>query len=302
MTQIAEAHKNEKQILTRIFTALGALFGTALFLSFFLWKAGYATRLAIWFLFSLCAFHAIFSSFRRLTPYHTKLIDYPYLGAAALGLILATIHYAEQREAYLDQYNDLHFQYVERQHRDRLRLHLESYKKDVCERKSVSRLLALHCQFAGEVDRFASSDSSSERRGESASSIEAMVNAISQGENDRRSEIFEIFRALERSPDHEELAERLRHLRQSIAPSTYDQVVVSFKIVYEDVRRRAAELPARIRDRTFLDVALAIGVTALWPFIIVLALALRITKVTIEVRGWDATGSPGERKGRKRGA
>lgn len=290
MNGAVDAGAAERLLIAKIAILFSVLAGVSLVCLVFLFDANYPIKLILWLVFSLSIFHWLFARWRGLTANQVKLIDYPYLGAAALGLLIAAVHYSDQREIYIAQYNELHFQYLERQHRERLRPHLNGYKKEACEKREEGSLLALHCQFANELEHFLSAEASAERAVENSNGIEAMLVLIAEAEKKRKSSIFDTFRQFEEASggNHKQLGERLDSLRRQAPPNTYEQLVTSFQIVSSDVRRRAGELTRKPRDRTFFDVMLAIGFTALWPFIVLLALALRLTKVTIETRGWSA--------------
>src|SRR5712672_3138075 len=60
----------------------------------------YVFKLAVCFLLFLSAFHWFFGAMRNLTTTQVRLIDYAYLGIAALGIFVLAMNQEEKRYAY----------------------------------------------------------------------------------------------------------------------------------------------------------------------------------------------------------
>jgi CDP-diglyceride synthetase len=62
----------------------------------------YAGRLIYWFVACLAWFHTKYAFDKKLTETRARLIDYGYLGVAAMGVIFFALAYSEQRYAGLN--------------------------------------------------------------------------------------------------------------------------------------------------------------------------------------------------------
>jgi hypothetical protein len=58
----------------------------------------YSTLLSLWFMACLAGFHARYAFYWRLTETRARLIDYGYLGVAALGVVFFAHAYGGERQ------------------------------------------------------------------------------------------------------------------------------------------------------------------------------------------------------------
>jgi|ERR1043165_308566 hypothetical protein len=261
---------------------------TVLIFFFSFVEVAYLLKLAFWFLFAISLFHLIFSSYNNLRAVHIKAIDFPYLAIVAAGIFVLTIHSSEQREAYLDKYNDFFLRQIERSHIEQLRPALRAYKQSACVNAEDIPLLGLHCKFAEEVDKIVSESTPLSDRLEILSRVEVLFQRISAEEGRRISGAFEILAQLEgKTPsEQKELRDKYDEFRRATTLGTYEQVLAHFKIIARDIRARVDEARRTRVDDGILRLLFELGYTAVWPFVFLLALALRLTKVTMEVLAW----------------
>jgi hypothetical protein len=219
---------------------------------------------------------------------HVRLIDFPYLLIVAIGIFILTVHSSEQREAYLDKYNDFFLRQIERQHIEQLWPALKTYKQFACINAEEIVLLKLHCAFAGEVEKIASDSTPISERIEILSRVRVLFQRISQEDDKRFSGAFDILVQMEgKSPsDQKALREKYAEFSRVNTFGTYEQVKTHFNIIERDIRARAEEAQRTRAEDGILRILFVVGYTAIWPFVFLFALALRLTKVTMEVLAW----------------
>lgn len=228
-----------------------ALFSVVFVISLFRDEFGFLSRLAIWFLAFLSYFHANYALKENLTIDEVRRIDYFYLGAAALGLFILAGNYSEQRaQIYAEMFADV----------DDKRIALDSrtsiYAIVACDRRAVPD--DNHCKKAEEVRAALKTDPDPP--------ILVKMN----------SEFFQWLHSPEsnepRTVERDAVIDLGLKVWESLGP-------------YARAKATAASLknvkPAEQRPKYDW-----IGQAVIWPFVLAIAFALRITKVTVEANRW----------------
>jgi hypothetical protein len=219
----------------------------------------YVERLIAWAVFCLCAFHGAFALVKNLNPRLVRAIDYAYLLTAASGVVVFALNYGEKRE-----------EVENRQHRARAAVGIERARTDIktaladlekvsCE-QATQQALPTYCEAARTLrQKF---DVTSPRQTREAV-IDTYSTEVVQPTQILDGYTVQAYKRIE----NEALNFRLAALSLTSAE-------LSLKI-HEPLPRDADE-PEQIY---FLFE---------WPFILVFAFALRITRTTIEVFDWTA--------------
>jgi hypothetical protein len=250
---------DEKQLPTRIFvrvvfTGLFSLVSGMAFIASFIFRAEYLNQLFFWFVFALSGLHFIYSFRRNLSPREVKSIDYFYLAAAAVGVFLLAATVVSQRSA-----SDV-------EHARQARA--ESDAQTISE---LSSLLSLYEEVACRQRRLMRKECLKTKNLRSAIAIGSPSGVVNE------LQLFEQFLVSEDYTDNDTL-----NFRGGL-------------IVAQTPRIKKALLqpfvPPAPRSRLLLgfdisNLSRGTGIAALWPFVLALAFAFRITKVTIEVFDW----------------
>jgi hypothetical protein len=232
----------------------------------------FTMSLMLWFAFFLSFFHFGFALRIGLTTTQVRILDYWYLGTAAVGLFFFAAAYQEQREIYTTRFNELN-----RIGRiDSFEQGLRRYEEDAC--KTVPPTPD-HC------DTVVKSLTLLNQEAVSAAVIAAIRDNLrtflgpENMEEKMQVDIVEpnLRQGDPRPPVHRKILEM--HGRF---------VLLDAEELLNWLTTRPEFKPKAIATNTYewRDVALGFGQTVIWPFILAAALALRLTKVTIEVLAW----------------
>ena len=228
----------------------------------FTWN--YTLILIVWFFVLLSFFHAWFA-LNPPTPRGVKQIDYWYLGATVVGFILLAAggENDQKRGAVISTSLSRIFGTIDQDYASILQRDLAFYERVSCV-DSTSALLADHCQKARELQ----ADASNEATGHD---LENVTNRFLDFQHLRQ-------RATNRSK---------RDNAQIQADDAATNVEVALKFasyarVLRDWATNSQERSHQVQPNLYLDLAKIIG----WSLFVALALALRITKVTIDVFDW----------------
>lgn len=232
-----------------------------MFLSFAIFILGYyldltfVPMLVTVFLFALSASHAWSAFSRTLTQRQVRKIDYWYLGAAAIGMFMFATGYEEQREAAASRTKEYMHRQSEIVFQSAVSKALIPYMLKTCEDDFQQRISDKPCALS-----------------------EAISEAMQPGT----------------SPDLvDHYLRRLATVRADVinrgANSEFEKMDAVVRESLAAFRKWAEKNPLRSRFVP-VDEALRVwsGVSQyfVWPFLLAIALALRITKVTIDVFGW----------------
>jgi hypothetical protein len=250
---------DEKQLPTRIFVrvvfaGLFSLVSGMAFIASLIFRAEYLNQLFFWFVFALSGLHFVYSLRRNLGPREVKSIDYFYLATAAVGVFLLAATVVSQRSA-----SD-----VERARQARTEADAQTISE-------LSSLLSLYEEVACRQGRLVRKECSKTKNLRSAISIGPPSGVVNE------LQLFEQFLVSEDYTDNDTLnfrgrlivaqAPRIKKalLQPFVPPAPRSQLLLGFDIS---------------------NLSRGTGIAALWPFVLALAFAFRITKVTIEVFDW----------------
>lgn len=230
-------------------------------------RIGFISYLVLEFLFFLCVFHAGYAYAQRLTQRQVRKIDYWYLAAAAIGMILFALNYTEQREAYLGKASVFAFRAREaklvQETREKLDLYIEASCGEI-----VTQASKAQCGIAkGFTERFKAGMTTAE---------------LSDVERSFRQQLIKTYSAIERQY-------KATYPNEPDPHRAYFMQAARFEVALEELRDAVAAAPNATKTKTIdeeAEVLLGLGQTIAWPFLLAFALALRISKVTVDVFGW----------------
>jgi hypothetical protein len=238
--------------------------GTFVFLAA-IWLAvhfgmGFIVYLILAFLMFLCSTHSHYAFTLNLTQRKVRRIDYWYLSAATIALFLAVFAYSTQRETTIARFNEKFYEAGE-----------PSVLAPVTEgMDSLTKFLCVDFAKAKEACAGLRKIASEIRPGRSSMDIASTLQEFEQKVVVPYALIFP--------------ADELRKNTNLLLP------IVSVQIRIEDWGKYAEQAPkvdgirSKFDDET--EILLGVGQWVIWPFLFAYALALRITKVTIDVFDW----------------
>jgi hypothetical protein len=255
------------------------------------WKvdAPYLLSLTLWFIFCLAFGHWVFCRSLSLTMRDVRLIDYLYLGAGAVSVLLATASYEETRAQYAQMFFDT-LVLTDRQSLSRA----IQEQDDICGDRDKDLQPASYCPWISSLKALLANNSG-------AAELEAWAH---EGRRFLDKQQWDSWPTLLRllvtaSPDKSSkptapnpFAERGRQMleRQYEAGIIARAFVRSVEVI---VRNETAPLgkPSAASGRppepyTVMTVLGGVSRYSIWPFLLMFALAVRFIKVTAEVTGW----------------
>jgi hypothetical protein len=228
----------------------------ALFLAVYL-QIGFISYLVLAFLMFLCTTHSNYALAQNLTQAKVRRIDYWYLGVAAVGLLLFAAGYSSQRDAVLTRILVAAHQAAEEPVRQKVTESIEKLTALICDPKvSVPKTCEGVRRFGGEIKPHLS---------------EKQVKEL----NERFMK--EVILPYAKTFPLEKLN----------APGIFSPFsVVTLRL--DDWEAHMRELPGAtlVKHDEDAEMLFGLGQLVLWPFLLAYALALRITKVTIDVFEW----------------
>jgi hypothetical protein len=223
-------------------------------------ELGFTVYLILWFVLCLAIFHTGFANTSGLTQTQVRKIDYWYLGASAVAVFLAASLLPTQRNEYLKKIPLPAFQKT-----DVIR-DVQEYIRWSCDEQLVPP--APH-QCAA------------------AKTLKDRLSGTDEVDYAAEAERFRAMRLRENSPQERDTEiERQFYRFELVVLEDLDFGAYYFQTLRErEEDKSGGRFPPSIE-------ALYLGLqTFLWPFVLVIAIALRLTKTTIEVYGW-ATDNP----------
>jgi|GEM_PF-6059861 len=224
-------------------------------------SSSFLVKLAACFLFFLFAFHWFFGAAKSLTVTHARLIDYVYLGIAAVGVFVFALNYEEKRYEYRQA--EVVDEARTALNNSRLELAKDAFEVEraSCE-AAIVRLMPSYCEKAKQLGSAF----------ELGASIEKVNEAVRKYfESALPPDLTDTERSLAYLPIKEK-AEGLANSLQSV------------KLGLMHIELQEPLPPDDIRNTTY-------GLFT-WPFILAFAFALRIAKTTIEVLDWTTYQDP----------
>jgi hypothetical protein len=234
--------------------------GWFVFLIAFCLALYFISYLVIAFLAFLCTTHSNYAFAENLTQRTVRRIDYWYLGTAAIGLLLFAVGYSNQRDVVLTKIFVAAHQSGEEPVREKVVSSLADLNVFLCGDRMV-RAFPAPCEglkrFSGEIMPHLS-----------AEQIKDLSEKFTKEVTLPYSLIFPI--------------EKIKANPSIFSPLSVIQVRLDDWAAY---MREAPPQTASQRDEE-AEILYGLGQFAIWPFLLAYALALRITKVTIDVFEW----------------
>jgi hypothetical protein len=235
--------------------------------------------LAAWFGAFLGGFHAYFAFRLDWTTADNRALDYYYLGTAALSLLLFAGTYENQRAKFIEMVAlDIEQQLADG-FKKRLRAETAYYRDEACATETERG--KRHCEKANELSLWINSDHNAEETKQAADGFDAFVASDLAGyplqwvtRNEQGVDIA-VTRNVTRRPEG-----MLWYGPPAVQKAFKDLLAFEAK---------SQKHPRSNDIQNYLEppnVWLGFGQTVLWPFVLAIAFALRITKTTIEVRKW----------------
>lgn len=235
---------------------LSIAFGFAVY-----FKAGFIAYLTLGFLICLSTFHSHYALAQNLTQRKVRTIDYWYLGAAAIGLLLFAAGYSNQRQATIA--------------RMLVKVHEAG---ESTKRSDVSSALNTLSEFLCEYFIF--------RSKAPCDGVKKVAMEIRPNLSAKDISILQ-----ERFEKDVAVPYGLAFTVEEIVRN--QNVFLRLSVVQvrmDDWRQYAEGAPKTISTVEKIDddaeILFGLGQWVVWPFLLAYALALRITKVTIDVFEW----------------
>jgi hypothetical protein len=258
---------------------VASLLGMLLFGLAFFWIASFYLQLVLFFFFFLSLFHAGLSAWVSITKRQARASDYFYFSAAAVGLFMASLAGAQDREEY---YYAAIASTVGR--------------PDVRQLASSSEELTGWCEkipwpntIAGTISRWFYGDRLDTDTCAFAKRVSELITQQNYSEVPNLLKIEGERHAFRLEPfwlRGTPLIIWYRPLKQIIGDILYWQIKLPLEAsyYYTDAYKTAREGGA---EEHYLQIAVSRYLySALWPFLLALAISLRITRVTADVSDW----------------
>jgi hypothetical protein len=248
---------------------LGPLFGIGFVccLHYFL---GFVPALVCAFGMVLCLSHAYFAFKRNLPQRTVRKIDYWYVGSAAVGLVLFAANYAKDRDATINRNVDLVVSFVGPTMLESIKKDLAILNSEAC-KASITDVSTLPCSKINDAQ-------SKINISLSAPEIEAIESSISYPNIVKNTTVEENILA-ESKANGKDWRSHPFYLSAMTASDSLG--AWKFFVSSNEARRPKSSPP-----NEFFEMMLGLGRYFLWPFILAFALAIRLTKVTIDVYEW----------------
>jgi hypothetical protein len=217
--------------------------------------------LGLVFVFFLGAEHSRYAFDAELTQRKARRIDYWYLGAATIGLFIAAIGYSTQREATIVRMGQRLYGVGESQAIGDVKTSIDTLSKFLCVELAprANEACAGLKKIASEI-----------RPGRSSAEITGISDKLMEYVAVPYSKIF--------------TQDQLSKDNNLFLPIVEVQLKIDEWKTFTDWASRLIKSRSKIDEDT--QIILEFGEWVIWPFLLAYALALRITKVTIDVFDW----------------
>jgi hypothetical protein len=232
-------------------------------------KGGYLTYLTLTFFWFLSLFHAGYAYTQGLTQRRVRKIDYWYLGAATLGMLLFALGVTNQREVIVGRSLDMIYKEQARIEGETVTSRASAYKAFMCDQETV-KLTKAPCDHATDILKAVQGDLTLQK----VKDLESTFDKINI------KDLVDIRRRRD--------AAKLEPGGGSTDPLLITSVELKMalqKWLGWRILTPPPEAPAKQFDET-AELMLGIGQMIVWPFLLAFALALRIAKVTVDVFEW----------------
>ena len=243
---------------------LSALSLAAFALSIVLENIPFIFMLGAWFAFWFFACHWAAASYTQLTLVQSRSIDYVYLGVATIGVFVLAMNYEEDRYEYTqNQYVAAAKVQLQKTKRD-LDTALVEHQQTLCQLNIVTSMPEYCSQAKQLVQDYKAEDRAKDTADGSRAINLYMLNVHApKNANETKKQLYRI------------VENQLQNLRSA-------HLRVSFDLRYIDFQ---TPMPRESETHSAWQIFT-------WPFILAFALALRLTRTTIEVLDWPKRSSP----------
>lgn len=222
--------------------------------------AGFIVFLGLTFFLCLFGEHSRYAFAENLSQIKVRTIDYWYLSAATIGLFLASVGYSTQRDATIARVTDKFYEFAEPKAVADVQTEMGKFSNFLC------------VQLAPKAN-------------EACAGLKKLIPEVRMGRSP--AEIASILKEFWRNVEapYSELfsADQLSKIEVF-------QPVIDIQTKIENWQKLAELATNMAKGQSKVDEAtrilLEIGEWIIWPFLLAYALALRITKVTIDVFEW----------------
>lgn len=223
-------------------------------------KAGFVIYLILSFLMFLCTSHSNYAFAQNITQRKVRRIDHWYLGAPTFGLLFFAAAYSNQREAILTKMFAIAHQTAEEPIREKVVASIATLSEFLCSAEIV-RASPKPCDAIKNFSKEVKPHLSAEQIGNLKETFGNEV-GLPYGR------IFSL--------------EQLRTQPNLFSPLSVVQIRLSD---WSEFMKDAPPQSASQRDEQS-EIVFGLGQWVIWPFLLAYALALRITKVTVDVFEW----------------
>lgn len=250
--------------------------------------------LFFWFVFWLAFFHWVLCGWLGITETQVRLIDYPYLVAAATGIFLLAVESQAPRDEILRQYDDFRAPPT--------KLGLQAHVADRIQQYCVSTIPEIvprkYCQWMMGLREFLASDFSAEDLRHRIADSQKLADSEEWGRYltwtytrvcipPRRTQPGSN-RPIYYPPESEKVF--AANSEQCASGFSARLTIHSMEKVLDSMSVKAVPVQKETPTPSAWSIFINLFHQILWPFALALALALRLTKVTADVTGWARRG------------
>ncbi len=232
----------------------------------------YIWQLIAFFMAFLCFFHWVYFRSEAITQAQVRLIDYPYLLAAGVGILLLANQGARDRAAYDRALDEI----AATTRPQQLKGIVERSISQLCAPAPDRKRYDEYCTWARDIAAFLGAPYTQAQ----------LIHKIRESEALFRASWwrikFELWALLPEPPSGEGLQERGDGT--VLAQADARTIIDFLNAIRERQETRISALPPQAEGQTDLNEVFYRFI--LWPFVFAFALALRLTKVTADVTDW----------------
>lgn len=251
----------------------------------------FTTILLSWFTFLICIFHFIFFYCTSIDNYHVKLVDYPYLLIVAFGIFLAALASSQERYVYTSAIDEIAAPSTPAG----LKSFIDAAANQLCAERG--EYVPRHfCEWSTRVVKFLNNGYTNEQLSSYILGIEKtrdeqflydyidMLIFYASNPTSATEMFYLSMWPLSRSFSSRIGKQPIIVHGESVG--AYFLIIRSMQKIYEN--RSNTQLQKISTTADLESFAIGFGKVVVWPFVLAIALALRITKVTADVLGWAA--------------
>lgn len=243
---------------------LSALSLTAFVLSIVLENIPFIFTLGAWFAFWFFACHWAAASYTRLTLAQSRSIDYVYLGVATIGVFVLAMNYEEDRYEYRQNQYVAEAKVQLQKTKQDLDTALLKHQQALCQLNIVTSMPEYCTQAKKLVQDYRAEDRTKDTADGSRAINQYMLDVhASKDADETKNQLYRI------------VENELQNLRGAHLRVSFDLRYIEFQ----------TPMPRESETHSAWQIFT-------WPFILAFALALRLTRTTIEVLNWAQVATP----------